>query len=518
MLKRLGIENQLFLLTILFLFTVENLFSSYTLAATVQAPASQSVGSDSQSIAPSSIPDEAASPYAASSGSQPTLQTSYKKYSLCRYGGHYILCEPYTVQNGDWIYKIFRSKGEIAKEDFGLFLKIFKDINPGIKDMNAIKKDQCITIPLKKSNKNDFIESQPGVVELPIITLSQLHDKLRKSTKSKDEALSSIADTTAVIMQDRAAAASAITSDSQKPSYSTTNSEKTPAEIPIRQLKQIAMMNSGQLMTKGKYYFPRDNKEDLVIDVAFNPLINFKNGSRILFVPEKNTFEEAADTIRLFWRDLKIMEFGEVTASLNGPLLESSILSDRSLYYAPLTMQQPDLMTASTVEPLEQAYVPIKTTIPHDHKAAVKKMLETVEYQYTPEKEISVSVGTISVRTTPGLISRDGRPDILLVFGDIYGSAFEALEGMKYGDVISISPLLPIMDVARELFSALGASTTENPSFVNPANGKTVLIDGVHVKNGYKEMFITEQPMLPKESFQYLTEKKISILRVDNPL
>ena len=36
-----------------------------------------------------------------------------------------ILCDPYQVQKGDWVLKIFRQKGEIVLEDFREFLSIF---------------------------------------------------------------------------------------------------------------------------------------------------------------------------------------------------------------------------------------------------------------------------------------------------------------------------------------------------------------------------------------------------------
>ena len=41
-----------------------------------------------------------------------------------------ILCDPYQVQQGDWVLKIFRQKGEIAHEDFREFLGIFRASQP----------------------------------------------------------------------------------------------------------------------------------------------------------------------------------------------------------------------------------------------------------------------------------------------------------------------------------------------------------------------------------------------------
>ncbi len=75
------------------------------------------------------------------------LEKSYKRYSLYTYMDNDILCEPYTVKKGDWVYKILKSKGEISKTDFSLFLKIFQTVNPDIKDIDTLLHGQTILIP-----------------------------------------------------------------------------------------------------------------------------------------------------------------------------------------------------------------------------------------------------------------------------------------------------------------------------------------------------------------------------------
>ncbi|MBF0467481.1 MAG: hypothetical protein HQK61_01120 [Desulfamplus sp.] len=568
MLKEKGTAILLFLLTILFLLTAENLFISNTLAsepASVdnQKQPSRLYGSESKPVyndlhnsKPETLPtvrpetyneryQKKSSQYLPDS-SHSILETSYKRYSLFRYGEHYILCEPYIVKRGDWVYKIFRSKGELSKKDFGLFIRIFKAINPDIKDTNTIKTGQCITIPLKKSDKNDFKESQPGVVDLPIITLSQIPNKFKKETESSKETESNpetpssfipiqkeSSDTTAAEQKSYAttsktsseqktyATASKISSD--KGFYSVKTYGGLPSEIPVTQLKQFAMLNNGQLVTRGKYYFPREKGDDLVVDVELNPLVSFKDGSKILFVHKKNAFNEFADTIRVFWKNLKIVEFGELSSSLSVQPSEDSYPGRRSPGSPPLNRPQVSMKSniqpvPSIMEPQDEIYVPISLAVPRDHKVAVKLLLEITGYKYRPEKDISVSVGNITIQVSPGFISRDNRPDILVIFGDIYGSALEALKKMELGDIVIISPLLTPMDVTRKLLSAIRASTTENPAFVNPANNKTISLNGIYANIRYKEFFITEKPMLLKDAFRYLTEKKIAIVRVDQPL
>ncbi len=105
------------------------------------------------------------------------LETTYKHYSIYKYKNIHILCEPYIIKQGDWIYKIFRAKGELSKADFHLFLSIFKSVNPGINNMDRIEPGQSIIIPLKKVQPDDFKETVQGVVEVPVIKLSQFPER-----------------------------------------------------------------------------------------------------------------------------------------------------------------------------------------------------------------------------------------------------------------------------------------------------------------------------------------------------
>ncbi len=484
MLKTKGIVTLLFLFITLFLFIADTLFLNHKLEAET---------SSQQALADSfKLPN----PSEQESDSQAILSTSYKRYSLFRYNDFYILCEPYTVQRGDWVYKIFRSKGELSKEDFGLFMRIFKNLNPEIKDTNTIKVGQNIIIPLKKSKTNDFKESQPGVVELPTITLSQPAE----TSKIVKKPISNKRSLTSTINNKR---------------------EELYSEIPIRQLKQFALLHNGRLMLKGKYYFPRDNRDDLVIDVAINPLVQFNNGSKILFVPERNNFEDFTDTIQTFWRDFKIMEFSDISSYSYTPTVATQ-LNQQSFHtqqsISEEQKKQRSFINEDLLEVSDNTYVPINLRVGHAHKDAARQLLEIAGYNYTPEKEISISIGNITVTVNPGIIKRDGKSDILLVFGDIYGSALESLKKTEHCQIIAISPLLTTMEVAKKIFSSLGASTTDNPSFVNPIDGKTVLINGMYVKADNRELFITPKASLIKDAFRFLNEKKITIVRVDNPI
>jgi len=68
----------------------------------------------------------------------------YRSYVVKYDRGWDILCDAYRVQKDDWVYKIFRQKGEISSSDFREFLSIFKRLNPHIRDIDRIRPTQDI--------------------------------------------------------------------------------------------------------------------------------------------------------------------------------------------------------------------------------------------------------------------------------------------------------------------------------------------------------------------------------------
>ena len=112
-------------------------------------------------------------------GSQPafaqkgSIRTTYKKYSFFTYQNRDILCEPYQVQDGEWLYQIFRKKGEISERDFPLFLKIFSALNPEIHNINTILPGTQIIIPLKSVSQRRFAPQAGREIIVPVVEFSR---------------------------------------------------------------------------------------------------------------------------------------------------------------------------------------------------------------------------------------------------------------------------------------------------------------------------------------------------------
>ena len=106
----------------------------------------------------------------------------YKSYIIRYDRGWNILCDPYVVKKDDWVFKLFREKGEISNTDFPEFLRIFKRLNPHIHDIDRIRPGQHIVIPLKKVDQDELPEQSSGVVSIPYLTNVTMPDDATKNS------------------------------------------------------------------------------------------------------------------------------------------------------------------------------------------------------------------------------------------------------------------------------------------------------------------------------------------------
>jgi hypothetical protein len=108
----------------------------------------------------------------------------YKNYVVRYDRGWDILCDPYQVQQGDWVLKIFRQKGELAHNNFREFLGIFERLNPHVKDIDRIRPGQVVDIPLKKLAQGNLPGQSSGVVTIPFVMISNTKEMIKKYTRT----------------------------------------------------------------------------------------------------------------------------------------------------------------------------------------------------------------------------------------------------------------------------------------------------------------------------------------------
>jgi len=292
-----------------------------------------------------------------------------KNYVVRYDKGRDILCDPYVVKNGDWVFKLFRQKGEISSKDFPEFLAIFKRLNPRIRNIDRIRPGQHILIPLKKLKKDSLPGQSSGIVTIPFVTISNLPDIIKpcstEHTVQEGEFISRLIarsyDTKYgkkpyneaiklfmlinpdVVDLDRIYQGQKLyipdSSLRNKPWYkslfdSSGNitikadlnnldikthepfipiSTDRPDNIPSH-FAAIASILDAKLLNKGIYSFPVQGKAGYKLDLSSSPVIELKDKTKILLTlsldknKDKKINESDLTTIKSYWSNVKIVE------------------------------------------------------------------------------------------------------------------------------------------------------------------------------------------------------------------
>ena len=459
------------------------------------------------------------------------VKTSLKNYSIITHENQAVLCEPYTVKKGDWLYKIFRQKGEISEQDFPLFIAIFKKINPGISNIDTISPGIQILIPLKMVNKQAYAPDHTGMVAVPVVefshlpasfdvtpyvsehiiqtgdTVSDLLDKtfLKKGGGVTREGrmlfyrlnpgiknIHMVHQGTRVMIPDPAILSqpwfSRFLSHGNLPVHdnvekkgeipSDTATVRRPETVPpeispyqIQQLKRYAALIKGTLQHQGKMYFPAKNDDTIVqLDLSQTPLIETSDtGDKTLLIPENRP----------------------------GYILDKKIQTIKSHWK--------QLKTEQIQAAIQKARQHTQKTVPLDLvKSNITQILAGTPFGYTPEAKIPFFVSNISMSGVFGRVTRPDRSDLLINFAHIYGTGITRIQHMGY-DVLSFSPNQSWADQVRLLLSALGYTIWENPSFSHQKMVET--LEGLYAELLPDRVFISQYPLTPGASMFLKTEQ-----------
>jgi hypothetical protein len=286
----------------------------------------------------------------------------YKSYIVRYDRGWNILCEAYTVKKDDWIFKLFRQKGEISHSDFPEFLRIFERLNPHIHDLDHIRPGQRILIPLKKVGEDIFSEQSSGVVTIPYFSAKDLPEA--KKNQSTDYRVKN-GDCVSVLIAERygkygtefyhageklfkelnpkiknlnliyagqvirlpnpqiktpvqAQSSDHIAVPSENPVNSggiAVPDGKTSPPSPLKvdekpsdsMLSNVASILDGKLYNKGSYYLPRHGQEDYQLDLSRTPFIKLEDGTRIFFFKGNDHPESETAMVKSFWEDVHVV-------------------------------------------------------------------------------------------------------------------------------------------------------------------------------------------------------------------
>jgi len=300
-------------------------------------------------------------PYSADSA---LLSKSY----VVRYDkGWDILCDPYVVQKGDWVLKVFRQKGEISHKDFPEFLAIFKRINPHIRNIDMIRPGQHILIPLKKLKKDSLPGQSSGIVTIPFVTISNLPDIIKPlsteyivqkgdyiskliargygsyKTKSYKQGIvlfrlinPNVVDLDRIYpgqklyipdssLRDKPWYKSLFDSSGNiiiKADQNSPDAKALTFFVPTDKpdniaspFAAVASILDAKFLNKGIYFFPMQGENDYKLDLSSFPVIELKDKTKILLAlsanKDKKINEPDLTAIKSFWNNVKIVPIAD---------------------------------------------------------------------------------------------------------------------------------------------------------------------------------------------------------------
>ncbi len=290
--------------------------------------------------------------------------TLYKSYVIKQARGFDILCDPYIVLKNDSVSQLILKRGEMARKDFPEFLEIFRQINPGVANLNRIRIGQHIFIPIKKLKKNSLPGQTTGTVTIPFVTISKLQKVLMENTepytvkrgdmisvlisqrwggprgkqsfrdgmKLFKRANTAIADMNLVLPGQRIYLPNLNLKQNplyrmllsgkgqwqlpaaRSPGHETltrvdsTDSVIAPRKVkkrrpPPTNLQRAATALNAKLLAKGTYHFPSAGQDDLRLDLSRSPVLKFKDGKNVVVATRQKRLPDL-DSRRAVWKDV----------------------------------------------------------------------------------------------------------------------------------------------------------------------------------------------------------------------
>jgi LysM repeat protein len=273
--------------------------------------------------------------------------TPYKTYVIRQYEDQDILCDPYTVQKGDYIWELLKRRGRIADEDFPRFVLMLKQINPHIRDVDKIYPGQEIFIPLKEvmSQREPEPEqpSQERVLTIPIIpdvlystyTVQQgdyLYDVVSRHHGIEKEQIPEgyfstlkkinpdVQNLNRIYPGQKIRIPDLVSRKSQtedEPGMDTAAVEPPPEpEPPADELAEPDPKSTvaramkalgGNVTESGSYFFPLQSGKDLELNLSTFPVITMADGHRLLLETGESLPAGAESVIRAYWDPLTIV-------------------------------------------------------------------------------------------------------------------------------------------------------------------------------------------------------------------
>ena len=419
-------------------------------------------------------------------------------------------------------------------------MKLFRVMNPKIKNLNRIYVGQMIRIPDPKIQKQPWYPS--------------LFEQTTQHGKTADIKPS-------------------VTAGQKTPIPSMAKDTEKQIESP---LSEVAWALDAKFFNKGVYYFPRLGWEDVKIDLSRSPFMKLSDGTRVFFPMNGDNQASEIKMAKSFWKDVHIVTtgpgdsveqiFDAVLGCFKNKVLTNRLsISDHGVKIEVLgmwIMEQPDpseekkrylcitliddqkeRTPTSIIRYLDQKGIAIKEVLKgkisagreskasrykrapevihvldtSNHKMFVSNFLGAMGYRYRPNETISFEYAGITIEAASNIATHDSGTSFLIDFGEFYGDAVQAIK--KSGrNIIQIKDSDTLDAISARLLAAMDASFTENPSFlaakISAGHNTTLTIPGFLIDDTKTPETLLAMVPLHEGVVEFLANKGINIMRV----
>jgi hypothetical protein len=421
-------------------------------------------------------------------------------------------------------------------------LKLFKLLNPDIKNMDLIYPGQTIKIPDPSIRKEPWYSS---IFDISgnIVSQEGLDDSVYPDPKIPD-----------IFVQ------------------------REREDIPAATYSEAASILNAKLINKGIYYFPRRGARDFELNLSHVPLLELNGGLRVLLAEKEKISATDLETMKVFWDDIHVVSIspdasvGQVLGSIFETIGQDTSFkkisfSDggirvevrakwinaeysatgriaRHVCISPIKDIQartPD----SIVRYLEKHNIIMKDISPgykaggkrsqkararapiapvtsigfSKPKVFVNDLLTAMGFKYAQNVGISFPYAGIQVETVSNLISKPTGGQLLVDFGDLYGDAVEAIQKTGLA-IVQIQEQDSLQTIIRKLFSALGITYSMDPTFLTakrtPSRNISLSIPGylASASDGGGTTFLLSIVPLHDEILRYLQDQDLKIILI----
>lgn len=392
----------------------------------------------------------------------------------------------YNVKKGDSLSKIItkRFHTRLNAPEYQKALRLFKYLNPGIKNINRLSRGQAIRLPHSSISNQDWYSS---------IFPYTKNNKIKTPLKKK-----------------------------KKPVIKKKNIEE-----------HVALTFETKAVSKGKLFIPYKNSNGFqTISLNKYPIIKPENFQKIIFIREKNINEKTIENLKNFYGDPLFFKHEKVLKNTDKKRIfkhnnlefqlpfaykiqnfknnsdETEIYVKNNNYTAPnrfLSFFTKFNIILPSNEKIDSHldFMELKTK---DNKEFLRNLFKLFSWKYTENTSISFPYKGLQVEASTNIVTTGNDKTFIVDFSQFYGDTIQELEKIHF-TTVQVKEEISKLNLLKNIFNAAELKIILNPVFTSKEKGNhiKVKIPGllVYSHKDKKQIFFTnsdpskfDQPVL----------------------